>query len=145
MKALFTNMQVAQFIQQFAKRADRKARDILVYAGEYAVKKAREDGVYNDITGNLRSSIGYVVALDGVVVESDFQIAGKGTDGQDGVREARQLAYGIAKTFKNGYCLVVVAGMQYAAAVEAMDNKDVLTATEQHTSDYLNELIEDIL
>lgn len=32
----------------------------LTYIGEECVRIARENGSYNDITGNLRSSIGYL-------------------------------------------------------------------------------------
>ena len=37
----------------------------LSFIGEECIRIARESGSYNDITGNLRSSIGYVVLVDG--------------------------------------------------------------------------------
>ena len=36
----------------------------------------------------------------------------------------------LAKLYSQTYALVVVAGMNYADKVEAMDNKDVLASTE---------------
>lgn len=46
----------------------------LAYIGETAVKTAREQGKYNDITGNLRSSIGYVILKDGKpVIGGNFE------------------------------------------------------------------------
>lgn len=44
--------------------------------------------------------------------------------------KARHLLRNCLKKFANGYALVVVAGMNYAEFVEAMENKNVLASAE---------------
>ena len=81
-----------------------------------------------DQTGNLRSSIGYAVYNDGrKKIESTFQQI---LNGSEGVSEGRKMIDELAKLYSQTYALVVVAGMNYADKVEAMDNKDVLASTE---------------
>lgn len=103
----------------------------LSYLGELCVAKVRDrsgqDSWY-DITGNLRSSVGYVIARDGVILASEGFRQVK--DGSGGVKEGRELAEELARAHGSGYALVVVAGMSYAEYVEAMDNKDVLASAE---------------
>ena len=47
-----------------------------------------------------------------------------------GVRKGKALIEELSKKFANGYALVVVAGMNYAEFVEAMENKNVLASAE---------------
>ena len=56
----------------------------LIYAGELAVQTAVQNGRYQNITGNLRSSIGYVLARDGKIIkEGGFnKVAGFGANMQ---------------------------------------------------------------
>ena len=58
----------------------------LSFIGEECIRIARESGSYNDITGNLRSSIGYVVLVDGkpVVTGASKQYSGKDGNGEAG-------------------------------------------------------------
>ena len=53
-------------------------------------------------------------------------------NGSKGKQEGQNYLEETAKTFaeSSGFSLVVVAGMNYAEFVEAMDNKDVLSSTE---------------
>lgn len=99
----------------------------LQYIGETFVKNARENGSYIDRTGNLRNSIGYVILKDGEQVMSNFskQVRGKtkrvsDVDGKDiGISKAEEIAEEMVKKIPKGYILICVAGMDYAAAVEA--------------------------
>ena len=52
--------------------------------GEKVVNEARERGSYTDRTGNLRSSTGYVIVVDGKIAQmSSFQaIRGQGENAQ---------------------------------------------------------------
>lgn len=101
----------------------------LTRVGEEAVKLAKmippERG-FKDRTGNLRSSIGYVVLVDGKPVNVDFA-AVKG--GHAGVNEGQRLALQVGSKTE-GYALVVVAGMNYAVHVESK-GRDVLTSAEK--------------
>lgn len=104
----------------------------LSYIGEEAVRIARENGSYSDITGNLRSSIGYVVLVDGKPVKwgSAKQYNGKDGSGEAGPAAAESLLKSLQAKFPWGVVLIVCAGMKYAAYVEAVRHKDVLTSAE---------------
>ena len=45
---------------------------VLRYCGEMAVNEARNNGNYKDQTGNLRNSIGYVIAINGKILDENF-------------------------------------------------------------------------
>lgn len=113
-------------IDRFIKAARQELIIRLAHIGEQVVNEARSYNgkAYQDQTGNLRSSTGYVIVEDGQIVNiSDFpQIppksdpngeAGKGSD--MGEAYARRLA----AQYPQGITLIVVAGMQYAAYVSA--------------------------
>lgn len=108
---------------------DRQLIKSLTRVGEEAVKLAKmippERG-FKDRTGNLRSSIGYVVLVDGKPVNVAFA-AVKG--GHAGVNEGQRLALQVGSKTE-GYALVVVAGMNYAVHVESK-GRDVLTSAEK--------------
>lgn len=116
----------------------------LAYAGEMAVNEARSlpappvsmlmdaNGEYRrdipphqpnyiDWTANLRSSIGYVVIVDGnPVTVGDFApVPGKDGSGQEGAAAGKAFAISLAPEFPQGITLVVVAGMKYAKYVSA--------------------------
>lgn len=103
----------------------------LIRLGEECIIKIRDragSDSWFDITGNLRSSIGYAVYDYGVKeMESAFAVVKNGTEGAE---TGRKILDELAKLYADTYALVVIAGMNYAAAVEARDNKDVLASTE---------------
>ena len=81
-----------------------------------------------DHTGNLRSSIGYAIFDYGMKqVESAFASIGSGATGS---KEGRKMIADLAKEYSRVYALVVVAAMNYADFVEAIESKDVLASTE---------------
>lgn len=103
----------------------------LAYLGEQCIARIRDrsgEDSWFDQTGNLRSSIGYAIYGEGrKIMESTFDVVRSGSQGAaEGKRMIDELAAKYAETF----ALVVVAGMEYADAVEARDNKDVLASTE---------------
>lgn len=113
--------------------------------GEKVVNEARERGSYTDRTGNLRSSTGYVIVVDGKIAQmSSFQaIRGQGEnaqrvsfttkagkqvdywakgatgDGSQGKTEGESFARSLASRYPRGIVLIVVAGMNYASYVAA--------------------------
>ena len=117
--------------------------EILCYIGEECVKVARENGSYNDITGNLRSSIGYVVLYDGQVVQQSQGKTYKGRKGNGaaGVPAAQALLSKLQAKFAWGLVLIVCAGMNYAAYVEAVRHKDVLTSAELRSDQLVKSLL----
>ena len=109
--------QIEKDIEAWAEKNIQKFIQVLSRVGEKIVNEARLSGNYNDQTGNLRSSIGYVVAQDGLIVRRDYK-ATKG--GEDGVQKGQSLAERAAAEHSKGIVLIVTAGMQYALYVEAM-------------------------
>lgn len=103
-------------IDKHAKRVLKAIVYRLAYIGNEAVNIARQNHKYLDQTGNLTSSIGYVIAINGEVVSAgDFNVVKNGTEGaQTGESYARR----IAASYPHNITLIVVAGMNYAAYVE---------------------------
>lgn len=128
---------------------------VLTDVGMQCVAEARNNGNYEDQTGNLRSSIGFAVVVDGKIVtksgftqvqgrgenmalvryktkagkEVKFWAKGKSGDGSEGVRQGEQLLDKLASEHSTGICLIVAAGMSYAIYVEGL-GKNVLTSAE---------------
>lgn len=95
--------------------------------GEQVLNQARSTNSYKDQTRNLRSSLGYVVAEDGEVIQlSSFETV---KDGGDGSKEGKSYALDLVKQFPQGIVLIVVAGMNYASYVSAK-GYDVLDSSE---------------
>lgn len=91
---------------------------------------------YRDRTGNLRSSIGYVILKNGEQVESFFE--GEESEGKEA---GKAVTIEVAEKFPKGYVLIVVAGMGYAAAVEA-NGFDVLSGSSDRAIKQLKTLFE---
>lgn len=88
-------------------------------------RSAKESWI--DHTGNLRSSIGFAVYEQGSkYMESAFSQVLSGTDGS---LKGKKMINDLAKEYSRVYALVVVAGMEYAGEVEALESKDVLAST----------------
>lgn len=99
--------------------------------GVEAVNTARREGNYTNRTGNLRGSIGYLIAVDGDIIESLF-------DGS-GATEAEMLAKDVLLREETGIVLIVVAGMNYASHVESK-GYNVLTSAEMKARDEIQQM-----
>ena len=99
--------------------------------GEECVVKIRDrsqDESWYDHTSNLRSSIGYAIYDYGVKqIESAFNVVGSGSQGST---EGKRMVEQLAREYTNTFALVVIAAMNYAEYVEAIEGKDVLASTE---------------
>lgn len=117
------------------------------YIGEECIRVARENGRYNDITGNLRSSIGYVVLYDGKPVQygDSKQYQGIKGNGEAGAAAAEALLQKLQAKFPWGIVLIICAGMNYAAYVEYREDKDVLHSAEQVAEKLLDQLLGSII
>ncbi len=90
----------------------------MVLLGEKCVAQARDNGSYQDQTGNLRNSTGYVVLYNGIVQK------------KTGISKLNErIVEETIPKYQKGVVLLVVAGMKYAVYVEAK-NYDVLTSAE---------------
>lgn len=117
------------------------------FIGEECIRIARESGSYNDITGNLRSSIGYVVLVDGkpVVTSQSKQYDGEKGNGEAGPPAAEALLKTLQAKFPWGVVLIVCAGMKYAAYVESVHHKDVLTSAELKAESLAKKLLNGLI
>lgn len=135
---LWKKSDINRLFKKVGERADMVIYQILQRTGEEFVKVARLSGQYIDHTGNLRSSIGYVIAKEGKILGKDFKASESiGTDKETGKREAEQLATDLVRTYNNGYVLIAVAGMKYAVFVEAMENKDVVSLAASKSDEFI--------
>jgi len=137
-KANFSQSDIAAYLEK--KRAiieDMIIRN-LQYLGEQCVNEARTNGDYIDRTGNLRSSVGYVVVVRGQVLQSNFKAA---SSDNTGLSEGKSLAEKLAQQFKSGYALIVVAGMDYAFYVEAANHRNVLASAELYAKQKLPQIM----
>ncbi len=116
----------------------------MMYVGERCIRQARDYGNYNDITGNLRSSIGYAVLRAGRIVHQSKPKAYKGPKGagSEGVSEGQLLLKRLAGEYPKGIVLIVTAGMEYAVYVEDIHHKDVLTSSRLLAEKLVPELLE---
>ncbi len=119
---LFTPRYVQNIMQDYVTKKVNKEIAILIRIGEDFVNKARTKGEYMDDTGNLRSSIGYILIDNGKVINQKFS----GNDAE-GKIAAMDYANQIKSKYK-GLVLIGIAGMNYAAAVEAK-GYDVITGS----------------
>lgn len=88
------------------------------YVGLECIREARTKRRYIDQTGNLRSSTGYCVLYNGTVVHQGGLDAIKPT-ATAGPKEGKELMNKLIAQNSMGIVLIVVAGMDYAAYVEA--------------------------
>lgn len=113
-------------LEQLTREARNEVILRLAYIGEQVVNEARgyNGKAYQDQTGNLRSSTGYVIVEDGRVISvSDFSKVAPKTDPEGkagkGSPSGKAYAKSLAANFPQGLTLIVVAGMRYAAYVSA--------------------------
>jgi hypothetical protein len=126
-KPITTRQEIDAYLAEQVQRTEKAVINTLAYVGEQCINTARIGGSYRDQTGNLRSSVGYVVVKDGKVIHtSSFEVE---KHGGQGATEGRAFAERKAHEFGKGIVLIVVAGMNYAAYVSAK-GRDVLDSAE---------------
>lgn len=131
-------------VEPFFEEIEDTILAMLIEAGENAITTAIESGTYQNITGNLRSSIGYVIAKDGMIIKEggfrkiqgrgenyqkaqfttqngknvSFWARGKSGDGAEGSKKGIEFARNLISKMP-GFTIVVVAGMDYASYVNS--------------------------
>ena len=130
---LYTSGDVKEVFDTFVEDVDVQMIQLFAYVGEEFVNQARNTRTYKDRTGNLRSSIGYIVALDGEVKIDNLEGTGEGK------ARARELVKEVLSDDSAGIVLIGFAGMQYASYVESK-GYDVITGSTPKASKILREL-----
>ncbi|WP_373190558.1 MULTISPECIES: hypothetical protein [Bacteroides] len=119
--------EIDRYTEQQLERLKQVLIRNLMYIGETVLNRARSTNSYKDRTGNLRSSIGYVITIDGRIIHSsNFQTVKQGKKGSS---KGSAYVKSLARKFPQGICLIVVAGMNYASYVSAK-GLDVLDSSE---------------
>lgn len=136
---------IDKYIAEQTKRQERALINTLSYIGQQCVNRARVSGSYTDRTGNLRSSIGYIIAVDGKVHSiSDFQpVSGLDGRGEQGTTTGAEYAKQIVAQYPIGTILVVVTGMHYAKYVAAK-GFDVLASAELEAHKLIPKLLKQL-
>lgn len=107
----------------------REAINSLAYAkGETRATLDIDSPGFNDDTGNLRSSICFILTHNGETIKEDFKQSAAGTDKSTGVTTGKAYAKEVSQEESLGWTMTAVAGMEYAGWVEAL-GYDVLTGS----------------
>lgn len=135
-KANFNIADIEKFTEQWTDDVVNKIIQALGMLGVKCVNNARElpkDLGFEDHTGNLRSSIGFKIFVNGEPVMSDYKKA-KPTESvkgavYDGMEKGMELADRVGSSCgRNQIMLVVTAGMEYAIHVESTGHRVISTA-----------------
>lgn len=142
-KPMFTKNDVRERFDNFLKEVEKAQIEALERLGEQCVTHARDipaDVGFADRTGNLRSSIGYVIFKDGQAIRHNYEQV---LEANEGIQAGQRLAEEVGSGTK-GICLVVTAGMNYATYVEAK-GRDVLASAETLAQRELPKVLQDLI
>lgn len=144
-KPNFTKDDVRKRFDAFLNEIEKKQIDRLQRLGEMCLVEARTNKGYMMQTGALLSSTGYEVFVDGVAIHSQFDAASgaESNAAETGIKSGQSIAETIGKGTK-GIALVVVAGMNYAAYVEAK-GYNVLSSAEHLAERELPRILEKLI
>ncbi|NDW11961.1 HK97 gp10 family phage protein [Bacteroides sp. 214] len=140
-KPNFTRQDIQKSFEKLLDEIERKQIRCLQMLGEKCLTEARLNGSYQDQTGNLRSSIGYMVFHNGMAIHSVYDQV---KTGSEGVKAGEALAKKIGSENPQGVCLVVTAGMNYALYVEAK-GFNVITSAEHLAERELPRMLEKLI
>ncbi|UWF81068.1 MAG: putative tail-component [Bacteriophage sp.] len=144
-KPNFTKDDVRKRFDAFLNEIEKKQIARLQRLGEMCLVEARTNKGYMMQTGALLSSTGYEVFVDGVAIHSQFDAASgaESNAAETGIKSGQSIAESIGKGTK-GIALVVVAGMNYAAYVEAK-GFNVLSSAEHLAERELPRMLEKLI
>ena len=144
-KPNFTKDDVRKRFDAFLNEIEKKQIARLQRLGEMCLVEARTNKGYMMQTGALLSSTGYEVFVDGVAIHSQFDAASgaESNAAETGIKSGQSIAETIGKGTK-GIAIVVVAGMNYAAYVEAK-GYNVLSSAEHLAERELPRMLEKLI
>ena len=130
-EATFGAGSIADRVAAFQKRLEAATIYMLKYMGESLITYAKEQRSYTDQSGNLTNSIGYVIVQSGDPIHyGGFIQPGDGADA------GLKVALKMAKNAPNSFSLIILAGMNYAACVEAKGYNVILPAELKAKKDF---------
>jgi hypothetical protein len=127
----------------YLQKMQKRIESALIYNLEYMVAElenhAKLNAEYTDRTSNLKSSIGGVILKNGRPVS---YVGFTGT--KEGNSEGNTFLDEIIAANKNGYVLILVAGMGYATYVEDIYGLNVLKKSELKMRTALPQMLRDL-
>lgn len=130
-----TDREIARWLDDFIDDTMMETAAIASKIGEDALAIARDEHVYIAQTGNLQSSCGFTITVDGMpLTQTDFtpkpgKIDPDGATGSQKGKDYMQKC--LEDKLDKGISLIMVAGMDYAGHVEDWGG-DVLKSAEAH-------------
>lgn len=132
--------QIDAFLDAKVRRLNYQLVRTLAYVGEECRNRTKVHK-YNNQTGNLESSTGYVIVENGTVVKvAGFDVVKSGSEGAQG---GKSYALSLAGQYPTGICLIVVAGMKYAHYVSDK-GLDVLDSAEKTARRLVPEMLKQL-
>lgn len=130
-----TDREIAQWIDDFIDESMMETVAIVSKIGEDALAISRDEHAYTTQTGNLQSSCGFTVTLDGMAMTQTNFTPKPGEVNGDGITGSKEgkayMEHCLQKKLDKGISLIMVAGMEYAGKVEDRGG-DVLKSAEAH-------------
>lgn len=123
-----TDVQINMTFRVINRELDRAIQSTMMYVAEKIsaeVKAQPEDESWNNQTGNLRSSVRSATFKKGRLVLKELFVKLLDTATEAEAESDKAIAE-LAAICKEDYVAVIVAAMEYAGYVEALDNKQVL-------------------
>lgn len=145
---LVTDMKA--LMAEVEKKANEEILKKLIQAGDLAIDKIRKKmgrQPYQDQTGDLRSSTGFIIYHEGKIMYKNFKVHSGGSGTEKEKEKAAELGLRLANAeyrSRLGWGIVVVSGMEYASWVQSK-GFDVLSSTQnnmsgKHLKDALKEI-----
>lgn len=119
-------------VQAFQAGLERVMIVTLQRLGEDLVKYAREKHNYTDRTGNLTNSISYAIVRN----KKLEYFSGENQPNNEGAKASLKVAMQMANSLPDAFSLIIVAGMNYAAYVEAKGYNVILPAELKAKKDF---------
>jgi len=138
----------AELTRQIQEEVDKQTLETLIKVSSRAIEIARtraaakEMKIYENHTGNLESSTGFIITRDGKIVHKDFKLADEGTDKSTGMQTGLNTALSVLR--ERGWGIIIVAGMEYASWVEGK-GFEVLTGAMMNYEQYLEQAFKEII
>ena len=127
--------EIAEWPDDFLDDTLMETAAIASKIGEDALAISRDEHVYTAQTGNLQSSCGFTVTIDGIpLTQTGFtpKPGASNPDGNTGSQKGKDyMEHCLQSKLQKGISLIMVAGMDYAGYVEDWGG-DVLKSAEAH-------------
>lgn len=146
---MISNQTPQSEIEDYINGKIAQTRDAIIYnfqyVGESCIAQARtwqnQVNPYTDRTGNLRSSVGYIIVENGKIVgKSSFNVVKQGGIGKS---EGVNFAQSLVSQFPTSIVLICVAGMKYATYV-ADKGYDVIDSAEDLAAKLVPEMLKQL-